>query len=176
MQRPSEPELRTIALLAAFALFLSTIEYMIPKPLPFMRIGLANLPILIAVFIFDFKSILILILLKVIGQGFVNGTLVSYVFIFSLCGSFASGLVMIGSKRLFKTRISIIGVSILGALASNLVQLLLARALVVGESARLIAPPFLLIGLISSTVLGVFAYIFLLSSRWVALYSTWENG
>jgi len=33
------------ALLAAFCFFLSTIEYMLPKPMPFMRLGIANLPI-----------------------------------------------------------------------------------------------------------------------------------
>ncbi|MDR1230490.1 MAG: heptaprenyl diphosphate synthase, partial [Spirochaetaceae bacterium] len=33
---------KTAALLGAFCLFLSSIEYMIPKPLPFMRLGIAN--------------------------------------------------------------------------------------------------------------------------------------
>jgi uncharacterized membrane protein len=42
-----------------------------------------------------------------------------------------------------------VGISILGALASNLVQLTLARWLAFGRSAWLIAPPFLLVGLVS---------------------------
>ena len=36
------------ALAAAICLFLAGIEYMIPRPLPFLRIGLANLPLLLA--------------------------------------------------------------------------------------------------------------------------------
>ena len=41
---------RTLALLpilGACSMFLSTVEYLFPKPLPFMRLGLANLPVLI---------------------------------------------------------------------------------------------------------------------------------
>ena len=34
---------RLVALAAAVCLFLASIEYLIPKPLPFLRIGLANL-------------------------------------------------------------------------------------------------------------------------------------
>ena len=33
----------------ALCFFLSAMEYMIPKPLPFLRLGLANLPIMLAV-------------------------------------------------------------------------------------------------------------------------------
>jgi heptaprenyl diphosphate synthase len=161
-------QLETIAILAALALFLSTIEYLIPKPLPFIRLGLANVPILISLFIFDIRSILVLILLKVFGQGLVNGTLFSYALLFSLCGSFASGFVMIGVKTLFSRRISIVGISIFGALASNSVQLLLARLLIVGKGVRLMAPPLLAIGLLSAIGLGIFTQKFLQQSRWIA--------
>jgi heptaprenyl diphosphate synthase len=58
-----------IYILAAFALFLAGVEYMVPKPLPFMRLGLANLPILIALVLFRPRQVLLLTLYKVIGQG-----------------------------------------------------------------------------------------------------------
>ena len=45
-----------VALLAAFALFLSTVEYMIPKPIPFMRIGLANLPLIIGLGVLTYRE------------------------------------------------------------------------------------------------------------------------
>ena len=41
-----------VALAAAVCLFLASIEYVIPKPLPFLRIGLANLPLLLALDLF----------------------------------------------------------------------------------------------------------------------------
>ena len=36
-----------VALLAALALFLATVEHVIPKPVPFLKLGLANLPLLV---------------------------------------------------------------------------------------------------------------------------------
>ena len=76
--RESSKKLDATALLGALSLFLSTLEYLIPKPLPFIRLGLANLPILIALFLLPPKFIFLLIGLKILGQGLVNGTLFSY--------------------------------------------------------------------------------------------------
>ena len=72
----NNPEVRkNIALLGAFCLFLSTIEYVIPKPLPFMRIGIANLPLMLALDIFPFRTFLVLTGIKVLGQALITGTL-----------------------------------------------------------------------------------------------------
>ena len=161
--------LEQVALLAAFALFLSTIEYMIPKPLPFIRLGLANLPILIGLFLLDAPHLLLLVLLKVLGQGLVNGTLFSYIFLFSLFGSYAAALAMITVKALCGRTVSAVGISVSGALASNCTQLLLARIFVIGEGAWLIAPPFLGVGLVSSLALGLFAREFMRKSKWFAV-------
>lgn len=157
-----------IALLGAFSLFLSTIEFLIPKPLPFIRLGLANLPILISLELLSPLHILLLIVVKIIGQGLINGTLFSYIFLFSAAGSIAAGMAMLGLKRIGKRRISLIGISIFGALASNLMQILVARVLVIGKGAVLIAPPFLSIGLVSSVLLGIFAERFCAKSEWYA--------
>ena len=71
-----------LAFLSAMCLFLSAVEYAVPKPLPFMRLGLANLPVIIAVKKWRFKSVVLLIALKVAGQALLSGTLFSYIFIF----------------------------------------------------------------------------------------------
>lgn len=69
MTQPSKSvRIEFVALLAAFALFLSTVEYMIPKPLPFMRLGLANLPLMIALGVARNKEYALLSILKVLGQ------------------------------------------------------------------------------------------------------------
>jgi len=162
----SENRINFVALLGAIALFLSTIEYMIPKPLPFMRIGLANLPLLIALALLDNKEYILLSFLKFFGQALISGTLFSYVGLFSLVGTFSSALVMKIIYSLFKKRVSFIGVSVGGALSSNIAQLELARHLLFGSTVRFIAPPFLIVGLITSMVLGIFANSFTLSSLW----------
>ncbi len=166
--RERSSRIEVIALLGAFALFLSTLEYLIPKPIPFIRIGLANLPILLSLSILSPREVVLLILIKIFGQGLVNGTLFSYTFLFSFAGSFTAGAAMLGLHRLFKKRISPVGLSVFGALGSNMMQLLLARVLIIGPGALLIAPPILGIGLFSSILLGIFARSFESRSAWYA--------
>jgi heptaprenyl diphosphate synthase len=156
-----------IAVFAALCLFLGAVEYMIPKPVPFLRLGLANLPILLALGILPLPHLLILILLKVLGQALIQGTLFSYAFLLSFCGSFGGGLVMAAAHRLLGGHISLVGVSILGALAGNTCQLLLAVYLVFGAAGWMIAPLLYGIGLASSAVLGLASETFRTRSRWI---------
>ncbi len=157
-----------IAILAAFSLFLSTVEYMIPKPLPFMRIGLANLPIIIGLSIFSLPELLLLTVLKIVGQSLINGTIFSYIFLFSAGGSLASMFVMYCMYRLLGRFTSFVGISIAGAITSNAIQLFLAQFILFGSSIWVIAPPFLLMGFITSIFLGIFANVFTKKSRWYA--------
>ncbi|MEN6492162.1 MAG: Gx transporter family protein, partial [Rectinema sp.] len=154
------------ALLAAFCFFLSAIEYMLPKPLPFMRLGIANLPILLAVDLLPFKWFLVLAAAKVVGMSIVSGTLFSYVALFSLAGTMIAALVMRGVRRAGKGAISLIGVSIAGAVTSNATQMLIARFVIFGEVAWLIAPLFLLTGLVTGTLMGFFGEFFVEHSNW----------
>ena len=156
-----------VALCAAVCLFLSSIEYIIPKPLPFMRLGLANLPVLIALTLLSSRYVFILIFLKIAGQALIHGSFLSIAFLFSFSGALASGLAMMAARQLLGKKISLIGISIIGAFTSNMVQILIARLLVFGENAWLIAPPFLLMGLLSSTLLGFIAQTYLNRSSWI---------
>jgi len=157
---------KTLALLGACCFFLAAVEYMIPKPLPFMRIGLANLPLMLALDIFPFPSFLILVCIKVLGQALITGTLFSYIFLFSLTGTFFSALLMWSLRRTLKKRISFIGIGTAGAMVSNAAQLALAYVFIFKENARYIAPPFLAVGLITGIVLGVFCEVFTRRSQW----------
>lgn len=157
-----------IALLGACALFLSTIEFLIPKPLPFMRIGLANLPLMVGLGIMSPAHYLLLVLLKIVGQGLVNGTLFSYIFLFSAGGSLASACIMFLLFRVGGKGISYVGISAAGAFTSNITQLVMARFLVFGSGIWLVAPPFLIMGLVSSVILGGFVNSFTGRSVWYA--------
>ncbi|MDO4507705.1 MAG: Gx transporter family protein, partial [Spirochaetales bacterium] len=57
-----------------------------PKPVPFFRLGLANLPIMLSFLCMTKKESTALIFLKVLLQGIISGTLFSYIFLFSLAG------------------------------------------------------------------------------------------
>jgi heptaprenyl diphosphate synthase len=163
----SKKTLNLISFLSALCLFLSLIEYIIPKPIPFMRMGLANFPILIGLYLLTPQMVFLLILIKVLGQALIQGTLLSYVFLFSFCGSFASGIAMVLLSIVFKKNISLLGLSVFGALASNAMQILLAVYFVFGDSGWIIASPILIIGFISSIILGLFAQTFFEKSIWI---------
>jgi uncharacterized membrane protein len=164
----AEGRARLASFLAALAFFLSAVEYMLPRPVPFMRLGLANLPILLAVDLLPFGSYISLVFVKVLGMSILSGSLFSYVALFSLAGSLASALVMRGLRFVAKERhLSYIGLCVAGALASNLAQVALARVFVFGASARYMLPAFLGLGLVSGLVLGGFAELFALNSAWL---------
>jgi heptaprenyl diphosphate synthase len=169
-------ERRNIAILGAFCLFLSTIEYMIPKPFPFMRLGLANVPLMLALEVFPVPAFTLLALLKVVGQALISGTLFSYVFLFSVAGTGASALVMYVLRHVLGQRVGFIGIGVLGALVSNAVQLVLARVFVFGDGIRFLIPPFLSAGLLSGAALGVFCELFSARSVWYQRFivGTWK--
>jgi heptaprenyl diphosphate synthase len=161
------PPNRNLALLGAFCLFLSAVEYMIPKPLPFMRIGIANLPIMLALDIFPFYSFFILVCIKVLGQALITGTMFSYVFLFSLTGTFLSALLMFTLRRVLgREKVSFTGIGVAGALVSNISQLTLAYVFIFDGNVRYVAPPFLIAGLVTGIVLGVFCEVFMQRSKW----------
>jgi heptaprenyl diphosphate synthase len=165
---------KNIALLGAFCFFLSTIEYMIPKPMPFMRIGIANLPIMLALDIFPFHSFMVLVAIKVLGQALLTGTLFSYIFLFSLAGTSLAAVSMYALRRIVgHGRISFIGVGVAGAMMSNISQLALAWFFIFKNNVRYIAPPFLASGLITGIVLGLFCELFIRRSTWYAERRIW---
>src|SRR5574344_1079487 len=175
--------IKRISFFAALCLFLSAVEYAIPKPLPFLRLGLANLPILLAVKLscgenpkIKKTEYWLLILLKILGQAFISGTLFIYVFLFSAAGSFASGIAMLAvydficfikSKNNSKVElVTDIGLSLAGSLTINIAQLVCSKYIMFGENTKYIAPILFISGTVTGLILGVFANIFEEKSEW----------
>ena len=112
------------AILAALAMILSYVEAMVPMPVPIpgIKLGLANLVILLAIYRLGFKYALAINCIRI----FVTGLLFTGVFgiLYSLAGGLLSLLVM---YLLYRTEIfSMVGVSMAGGVAHNLGQLLTA--------------------------------------------------
>lgn len=148
------PTDRKISFIAASTLLLASLEYLIPKPLPFLRLGLANLPLLLILQSFNWPSYFLLLLLKAIGQGMVSGTLFSYLFFISLAGTLASGVAMKLLKGALKSNVSLVGISVVGAFVSNLAQLQVAAWVAYGPTIWVAAPLMLGLGMITSIILG----------------------
>lgn len=159
-----------LCLFTALCVFLAMVEYAVPKPLPFLRLGLANLPILLSLELLRRRDTIALVVLKVVAQSIVGGTLFSYLFLFSLSSSVASGAVMLSLHILFARRrlISAVGLSVAGALASATAQLALAHWLLFGKSVRYIAPLLCTAATVSGATLGVFCERFKQKSAWYA--------
>jgi len=132
-----------------------------------MRIGLANLPLMLALDIFPLPSFLLLAGIKILGQALISGTLFSYVFLFSMAGTLFSALLMFFLRRVFgRERITFVGIGTAGAVVSNVSQLALARFFIFRENVRYIAPAFLAAGLVTGIVLGIFCEVFIRRSKW----------
>lgn len=161
--------LDSLIFVSALCLFLSAIEYAIPKPLPFLRLGLANLPVIIFLKRIQFRDLLLIILFKVLGQAIISGTLFSYIIVFSVSGSFASGITMfILYKSLYcKKIISNVGLSLLGAMANCLAQLICAYFIMFGANTLYIMPMIIIFSAITGILLGIFCNYFEENSKWL---------
>ena len=171
MQQPlsnefSKTSFDRIAFFSSLCMFLSMIEYAVPKPLPFMRIGFANMSVMLSLFVLSVPETFLLVLIKVLLQAVISGTLFSYVFLFSFCSSFFALFFMLAVKAIFKNHISFVGISLAGSLGNNLSQIALSYAIIFKSQTSYIAPILLVTGLVSSLVLGIFVELFTEKSEW----------
>ena len=143
--------------LLAFTLVMSLVERLIPLDgmMPGMRLGLANLAVVISLYTLKRSDTFILIILKCLMTAMFSGSVIAL--LYSLTGSIASFLIMLLLINLKHTNISIIGVSVAGAAFHNLGQITVAR-LIFGIWGVLLYLPFLLIiGTVSGIIIGFLA-------------------
>lgn len=148
-----------LAFLAASCMICSLAELAIPRLVPFFRLGLSNIPLMLALEIgLDFPSYLALIGLKALSQAIVGGTLFSYVAVLSIVSALSSGLVMKAFHLLREhgAGLSFAGISMAGAMASSICQIL-AGVLLLGRQALFLFFPIAALGLASSVMIGLAA-------------------
>ncbi|MEE8397653.1 MAG: Gx transporter family protein [Desulfobacterales bacterium] len=151
-----------VALLVSLACVLQISESLIPHPIPGLRLGLANMLTLTALVLLGFRYALEIAVLRTLLSSFIMGTFMSPTFILSLSGAVVSTVVMgafFWLSRSFRGyRLSIIGISIVGALTHNVVQLSLAYLLLIRHTGIFALLPWLCIGgLVTGWVTGVVA-------------------
>ncbi len=146
----------TMGILTSFALILSYLERMLPPivPVPGVKLGLSNLVILIAIYLLGNKYGFYLTVFKCTAVAILFGGMSSFLYsitggIFSFCFMF-----MFKKTKLF----TIIGVSIIGGVAHNLGQILMA-IIIIGNLKLIYYFPLLIIsGIIAGICIGVIAY------------------
>lgn len=153
-------EMVLMAVLLAVALILGLIESMIPvaPSIPGVKMGLGNVVLLFALYALGIPQALLLMVMKVLLSGaiFGNPMMIAY--------SFAGGaLSMIGMILLKKIPgVSILGVSMVGAVLHNVGQMALFMIIMQDEKLFLLYTPVLmLVGLITGLLTGVAARLVL---------------
>ncbi len=151
---------RTIAELSVFtavAFIFSYVESLFPLPLPFpgMKLGLANLVIVLVLYRSGLRDAFIVSMVRNVLNACTFGSLFSL--LYSLAGSILSLIAMGLLKKISHPRFSTIGVSIAGGIIHNMGQFGVATFLV-GYVAILPYLPFLYFaGMIAGALIGVFA-------------------
>jgi heptaprenyl diphosphate synthase len=115
-----------IAMLLSLSIVLSILESMIPflsGTIPGVKIGLANIIVLYVLYKYSFKDALYLTIARVFLVGMLRTGLFSITFFFSLSGAILSIIMMMLVK---KTKLSIIGVSIVGSVSHSIGQIVFA--------------------------------------------------
>lgn len=116
-----------LSMLLALSVALNIIETFVPLfngIIPGLKLGLANIVILISFYIYGFKDTLLLSILRVFIVGILRTGLFSMSFFFSLSGAILSICMMFVAKKFSK--LSIIGISIVGSLSHTIGQILIA--------------------------------------------------
>ena len=133
-----------LALLAAAGVSLFVVESFVPMPLPFLKIGLANVSSLVALLAFGFPSALAVALVRIVAGSVLTGSLFGPGFLLSLSGGLSATCAM-GAVRATTGRVfGPVGLSLIGAAAHGMAQLLVVAALFTGSSAVLSLLPLLL--------------------------------
>ena len=146
-----------MGMLTALAFVLSYLESLIPINLgvPGIKLGLANLVVIIALYTMDTKMAFTLSLVRILLTGFTFGNLSTM--IYSLAGGMLSLGIMIFVKRF--PVFSVTGVSVLGGVFHNVGQI--AAAALIAETGSLFyyLPVLIFSGTIAGTLIGILSSI-----------------
>ncbi|KPJ84636.1 MAG: hypothetical protein AMS17_16045 [Spirochaetes bacterium DG_61] len=146
-----------IAFLAAMSISLAIIEHVVPRPLPWMRIGLANAITLYSFGVLKPREVLLLVLARVVATSLLIGSFLSVGFLLSITGALSSFFVMLFLFMFLRRLFSFVGISIAGALTSNAVQLVVINALFINSRISYYLLPFILLfALVGGTLSGLF--------------------
>ncbi len=147
-----------MALFVALAVGLYTMEVLLPNPVPWFRIGLANILGLTALFCYGVRAMWTVNLLRIFVGNLLMGSLFAPGFLLSLGGGLLATGLMSVSFLLWKGKIGPVGISVLGALGHVSGQIVVAWLVVVRHpSILMLLPIFLIFALISGIVNGLAA-------------------
>lgn len=152
-------QITTMGMLVALAMVLGFVETLIPINLgiPGMKLGLANIVVVIALFLFDIKTAVVVSILRIIliAMTFGNMSMMFY----SIAGASLSLLSMIAISKI--KSFSLISVSIVGGIMHNVGQIICAAFVVRTNRVFTYLPVLMIAGLVSGALIGIVAGLIL---------------
>ena len=143
-----------LGLLTAVAIVLGYFEYLLPVTgIPGVKLGLANTVLLYALYLIDVPSAILLMFLKVGISGLLFGGPAAM--LYSLAGGVLSLVVMILARK--SKGLSIVGVSVLGAVSHNVGQMVVACFVVETRAILAYLPILLFAAAVTGTLTGLIA-------------------
>ncbi|MEG0133200.1 MAG: Gx transporter family protein [Clostridium sp.] len=144
-----------ISLLVAMSLVLHIFEGMIPVPFitPGAKLGLANVITVIALYTLSYNEAFLVLFLRILLSVMFGGSISRL--IYSLSGGILSFIFMIFIKKIGKDKISIVGVSCVGAVFHNMGQLIAASLIVKTIGVMLYLPIMSIAGIGTGVFVGI---------------------
>ena len=156
LRRPGD--VARLGLMASAAIVLFVFESLAPRPLPWMKLGLGNLPVLVSLLSFGSGPALAVSAVKLVVGGLLSGGLAGPAFVIGGGAGLASWLVMVAGRRVAGGLFSVVGLSIWGALTHQLCQLGLAYIYIGQISLFALVPLSLVSALLSGGLIGLLAW------------------
>ena len=148
-----------LGVLTAAAIVIAILESFIPSVgIPGVKLGLANIVILVILYELGIVEAIIVNLLRVLVVGFVRGTFLSMGFLMSLTGAVLSLTIMIIFYLLVK-KFSIIGVSVIGSIFHVSGQIIIAMLYLGTAYIVLYLPVIAISAIITGVFVGVVAQL-----------------
>lgn len=151
MKKSKAKNVALFGIMVALAFTLSYLESLIPFNfgIPGVKLGLANLVVVVALYIMKPYEAFAVAVIRIFLAGLTFGNF--YSLAYSLCGGLLSFAVMLIAK---KTKLSIIGVSMLGGICHNIGQIVVAA--IIMNTVRIVYyfPVLLAAGLITGLLMG----------------------
>ena len=155
--RENLEKMMLVVLIGALAIVLGIIESLLPikLPIPGLKLGLANIMVVIGLYYLDFKNMFLVIMLKTVLTTLLLGTF--SMFAYGFVGALLSYVCMMVAFKASKENISLMGISMIGGVMHNIGQILVAMILIKTKAIAHYMMFLLPIGLLTGVVIGLVA-------------------
>lgn len=153
----SNKRIALLGMLTAYAMILSYIESLIPFffGIPGMKLGLANLAVVLGMYLLDSKSAAIINGIRILLSGFMFTNLFSIGY--ALAGAACSFIIMLLIKKMGK--FTALGVSVAGGVFHNVGQMIVAMLVFNSMAVLYYLPWLMLFGIVTGAGIGLLSEV-----------------